>query len=39
LRWVDLDDVQTLPLHSGLGSTWSGLRLWIDESLTTVGNP
>jgi 8-oxo-dGTP diphosphatase len=39
LRWVDLDDVQTLLLHSGLGSTWTALRLWIDESLTTVGNP
>ena len=33
LRWVDLDQVTALPLHAGLGATWPGLRLWIDDSL------
>jgi hypothetical protein len=35
LRWVDLDDVVSLPLHAGLGSTWQALRLRIDEALNS----
>jgi 8-oxo-dGTP diphosphatase len=33
LRWVDLDDVPSLPLHIGLGATWTALRQSIDQAL------
>ncbi len=33
LRWVDLDEVPSLPLHAGLGSTWAALRTGIDTAL------
>lgn len=33
LRWVDLDDVTALPLHTGLAATWDDLRLGIEEAL------
>jgi 8-oxo-dGTP diphosphatase len=36
LRWVDLDDVPTLPLHAGLAATWPDLRPAIDTVLSTV---
>jgi 8-oxo-dGTP diphosphatase len=35
LRWVNLDDVATLPLHVGLGSTWAVLRTRLDDVLTS----
>lgn len=35
LRWVDLDDVPTLPLHAGLELTWAALRSGIDAALAT----
>jgi 8-oxo-dGTP diphosphatase len=38
LRWVDLDDVQALTLHAGLGATWSALRMRIDDALATADN-
>lgn len=36
LRWVDLDDVPSLPLHIGLGSTWAALRYGIDQALADL---
>jgi 8-oxo-dGTP diphosphatase len=33
LRWVPFDEVETLPLHPGFGSTWPALRLRLDELL------
>jgi 8-oxo-dGTP diphosphatase len=33
LRWVDLDDVASLSLHVGLGTTWADLRVSIDRAL------
>lgn len=34
LRWVDLDDVTSLPLHAGLAATWPDLRPTIDTVLS-----
>ena len=39
LRWVDLDRVDSLPLHLGLASTWPALRRRIDETLATAAGP
>ena len=36
LRWVDLDEVSSLALHAGLGSTWSALRRGIARHLETL---
>ena len=36
LRWVDLDEVATLPLHAGLDQTWPALRTRIDAALATA---
>ena len=36
LRWLDLDQVATLPLHVGLGSTWPALRQTIDGALASL---
>jgi 8-oxo-dGTP diphosphatase len=36
LRWVDLDDVPLLPLHIGLGATWTALRQSIDHALAAT---
>jgi 8-oxo-dGTP diphosphatase len=38
LRWVELDQVITLPLHAGFGSTWPALRLHIDRALAAVAD-
>jgi len=38
LRWVDLDGVEALPLHVGLGLTWWALRQRIVEALSTSGS-
>jgi 8-oxo-dGTP diphosphatase len=33
LRWVNLDDVESLPLHAGFGSTWQQLRQSLTETV------
>jgi len=29
VRWVELDGVESLPLHPGFAATWPALRAWI----------
>ncbi|WP_440710541.1 NUDIX domain-containing protein [Herbiconiux sp. YIM B11900] len=36
LRWVPVDEVETLPLHPGFGSAWPALRDRLGESIRVV---
>jgi len=36
LRWVPVDEVETLPLHPGFGSAWPGLRSRLGERIRVV---
>lgn len=37
LAWVDLAQVATLPLHSGLAGAWPSLRDWIEQVTAEAG--
>lgn len=36
LEWVQLSDVETLPLHPGFADSWGGLRSELERSVTVV---